>query len=287
MGRARGIRTRIVDEKAIEGLAESLRREGRAPGTVECYLRAARAFSRWLGGRPVAEGSAAAWRDELLAGGYSPSSVNVMVAGVNRLLRAMGREGWRARALRIQRRPFRDASRELTRGEYHRLLAAAMARGRRRAALAMETICSTGIRVGELRFLTVEAARRGRAEVSLKGKVRTVLIPRRLARKLLEFARSSGVKGGPVLRGRDGRPLSRKGVWAEMKAAAAAAGVAASKAFPHNLRHLFARAFYASCRDVVRLADVLGHSSVETTRIYLATTGAEQERTIDRLGLIE
>ena len=284
MGRARGIRTRIVDEKAIEGLAEALGREGRAPGTVECYLRAARAFSRWLGGRPVAEGSAAAWRDELLAGGYSPSSVNVMVAGVNRLLRAMGREGWRARALRVQRRTFRDASRELTRDEYRRLLAATRARGRRRAALAMEAICATDIRVGELRFLTVEAARRGRAEVSLKGKVRTVLIPRRLARKLLEFARSSGVKGGPVLRGRDGRPLSRKGVWAEMKAAA---GVAASKAFPHNLRHLFARAFYASCRDVVRLADVLGHSSVETTRIYLATTGAEQERTTERLGLIE
>lgn len=277
----------IVNESALDRFTETLERESRARGTVECYLRAARQFALWLGGAPVVEESASEWRDELLSKGYAPTSVNAMLAGVNKLLRVMGCESYRARALRIQRRSFREESRELSEREYHRLVVAARLCGKNRVALAMEAICSTGIRVSELSFLTVEAARRGRAVVSLKGKVRTVLIPRTLARKLLEHARRSGVSSGPVLVGRRGRPLSRKSIWAEMKALARAAGVAASKVFPHNLRHLFARAFYESCRDVVRLADVLGHSSIETTRIYLVTTGKEQARAIEGLGLVE
>lgn len=206
---------------------------------------------------------------------------------VNKLFVIMGREECRARALRVQRRAFRDESRELSRNEYRRLVSAARSGRRTRTALAMETICATGIRVSELEYITVEAAGAGRAEVALKGKVRTVLIPRRLAKKLLEHARRRGIERGPVLLGRDGRPLSRQAVWAEMKGLARTARVAATKVFPHNLRHLFARSFYEACHDVVRLADVLGHSSVETTRIYLVTTGAEQARIIERLGLIE
>lgn len=278
---------RVVDGGALDRLVETLEKEDRAPGTRECYLRAARHFALWLGGAPVLEDSASEWRDELLAKGYAPASVNAMLAGVNKLLRVMGCERCRARALRIQRRSFREESRELSEREYHRLVVAARLCGKNRAALAMEAICSTGIRVSELSFLTVEAARRGRAVVSLKGKVRTVLIPRRLSRKLLDYARRSGVVSGPVFVGRRGRPLSRKSIWAEMKALARAAGVMASKVFPHNLRHLFARVFYESCQDVVRLADVLGHSSIETTRIYLVTTGEEQAREIESLGLVE
>lgn len=287
MSAARRQGERRIGEAELASLAHALDRVGRASGTVECYLRSARAFARWLEWAPASEESAAAWRDELLAGGYAPASVNAMLAGVNKLFAVLGREPFRAKALRIQRRPFRDDSRELTEKEYRRLVSTARLGGRDRAALAMEAICSTGIRVSELAYLTVEAARRGRAEVSLKGKVRTVLIPRRLARKLLEHARRSGIARGPVFVGRGGRPLSRKVVWAEMKALARRAGVPATKAFPHNLRHLFARKFYSACRDVVRLADVLGHSSVETTRIYLITTGTEQERAIECLGLIE
>lgn len=282
---ARG--NRRIGEAELRRLVGHLRREGRSTGTVECYLRAARSFARWLGERPVFEGSAVLWRDELVASGYAPSSVNAMVAGVNKLFAVVGWEECRAKALRVQRRAFRDESRELSRNEYRRLVSAARSGRRTRTALAMETICATGIRVSELEYITVEAAGAGRAEVALKGKVRTVLIPRRLAKKLLEHARRRGIERGPVLLGRSGRPLSRQTVWAEMKALARAAGVASSKVFPHNLRHLFARAFYEACHDVVRLADVLGHSAVETTRIYLVTTGAEQARIIERLGLIE
>lgn len=282
-GRRKGC---VVDEGALERLAETLAREGRAQGTIECYLRAARLFAQWMGGAPVTEESASKWRDEALSKGYAPTSVNAMLAGVNKLLRVMGCEEYRARALRIQRRSFRDESRELSEREYRRLVFAARLRGKSRAALAMEAICSTGIRVSELCFLTVEAAMKGRAIVSLKGKVRTVLIPRSLSRKLLDHARRLGVASGPVLVGRGGKPLSRKSIWAEMKALAEVAGVAASKAFPHNLRHLFARLYYESCRDVVRLADILGHSSIETTRIYLVTTGEEQARAIESLGLV-
>lgn len=287
MGTSRRKEGRSINEAALSRLAAALRRENRARGTIECYFRAARSFSAWLGRRPAEEGSGAAWREDLLASGYVPASVNAMLAGVNKLFAVVGWEGCRAKALRIQRRPFRDESRELTEREYRRLVAATRLHSRTQAAPAMEAICSTGIRVSELEYLTVEAAKKRRVEVSLKGKVRTVLIPKRLARKLLEHARRSGVTLGPVFVGREGRPLSRKSVWAEMKTLARRAGVSAAKAFPHNLRHLFARAFYSAWHDVVRLADVLGHSSVETTRIYLVTTGAEQERTIDRLGLIE
>ena len=278
---------RRIGEAELARLARALDREGRASGTVECYLRSARAFARWLKGAPASEGSAAAWREELLASGYAPASVNAMLAGVNKLFAVLGWETCRARSLRIQRRAFRDESRELSRNEYRRLVSAARSGRRTRTALAMETICATGIRVSELEYITVEAAGAGRAEVALKGKVRTVLIPRRPARKLLGYARHRGISEGPVLLGRDGRPLSRQAVWAEMKGLARAARVAATKVFPHNLRHLFARSFYEACHDVVRLADVLGHSSVETTRIYLVTTGAEQARIIERLGLIE
>lgn len=278
---------RRISEYALRQLAETLRKEGRAAGTVECYLRAARSLAHWLKGSPVTEGSAVAWREELISRGYATTSINAMVAGVNKLFVVMGWEECRAKALRMQRRAFRDESRELSRDEYRRLVAAARSGRRTKTALAMETICSTGIRVSELEYITVEAAEAGRAEVALKGKVRTVLIPRRLAKKLLDYARRRGISEGPVLLGRGGRPLSRQAVWAEMKGLARAARVAATKVFPHNLRHLFARSFYEACHDVVRLADVLGHSSVETTRIYLVTTGAEQARIIERLGLIE
>lgn len=277
---------KMVDGAALARLEGELAAEDRSPGTRDNYLRAARSLALWLAGRPLEEGSASEWRDHLLASGYAPTTVNAMVAGANKLMRANGWDSCRARPLRLQRRLFRDDSRDLGRGDYARLMRAARKQGRSRTALAMEAICATGIRVSELRFLTVEAARRGRAVVSLKGKVRTVLLPRDLARKLLSYAERSGVKTGPVLVTRTGRPLARGQVWAEMKALASVAGVAASKVFPHNLRHLFARAFYAACHDVAKLADVLGHSSMETTRVYLVSTGTEHERVLEGLGLV-
>ena len=167
-----------------------------------------------------------------------------------------------------------------------RLLETAQGLGRERLALLMEAMCATGIRVSEVRYITVEAARLGRAEIALKGKIRTILLPGKLCRKLLKYAKKQNTGSGEIFLTRSGRGLSRRQIWAEMKAICAKAGVAPTKVFPHNLRHLFARTFYRVCRDVVQLADVLGHSSVETTRIYLASTGVEYVRRMDRLGLI-
>ena len=171
-------------------------------------------------------------------------------------------------------------------GRLLRLTAAAHALGRERLALLMEAICATGIRVSEVRYLTVESVQRGKAEIALKGKIRTILIPGKLRRRLLSYAKRNKTASGEIFLTRSGKSLSRKQIWAEMKAVCRAAGVAASKVFPHNLRHLFARAFYRASRDVAKLADVLGHSSIETTRIYLISTGAEHARQMARLGLI-
>ena len=176
--------------------------------------------------------------------------------------------------------------RELTRAEYARLLAAAQSSGDTRLALLMESICATGIRVSEVKFLTVEAAQCGRAEIALKGKIRTILLPAKLCRKLLKYAKQQKTASGEIFLTRSGKSLSRKQIWAEMKGVCRAAGVAPSKVFPHNLRHLFARIFYRVCRDVVKLADVLGHSSIETTRIYLISTGAEHAGILRKMRLI-
>lgn len=262
-----------------------LMEEERAPGTVEKYLRDLAAFYRWLEGRPVTQETAAAWKAYLLAGGRAPVTVNSKVAALNGLFHFLG---WdcRVRFLRLQRRVFRDQARELNREEYGRLVQTARDRGRDRLALLMETVCSTGIRVGEVPYITVEAARRGRAEIALKGKIRVILLPGKLCRKLLKHAAQKKIASGEIFITRSGRSLSRKQIWAEMKALCGLAGVGAKKVFPHNLRHLFARTFYQACRDVVRLADVLGHSSIETTRIYLLTTGTEHCRQLEKLALI-
>ena len=189
--------------------------------------------------------------------------------------------------LRLQRRLFRSPDRELSRAEYGRLLSAARGLGRERLGLLMEAICATGIRVSEVQYITVEAARAGRAEVALKGKIRTILIPSKLCRKLLKYAKQQKIASGKIFLTQDGLPVSRQSIWTRMKALCEAAGVERSKVFPHNLRSLFARSFYGSCHDVVRLADVLGHSSIETTRIYLMSTGKEYLRQLDKLGLVQ
>lgn len=263
-----------------------LREEERAPGTIEKYLRDVGAFSAWLEGREVTKELAAGWKEHLLRTGRAPVTVNSMLAAINSFFRFAGWEDCRVRFLKIQRRMFRENSRELTKEEYDRLVAAAHGLGRERLALLMEAICGTGVRVSEVRYLTVEAARRGRAEITLKGKIRVILLPARLCRKLLQYARKNKIASGEIFLTGSGKSLSRRQIWAEMKRLCGHAGVEASKVFPHNLRHLFATAFYKVCKDVVKLADVLGHSSIETTRIYLLSTGAEHVRQLDRLGLV-
>ena len=244
------------------------------------------AGSVWLDGREVTREAAGQWKAALVEAGYAPATVNAMLAALNRFFVFQGWEEFRVKALRLQKKLFREAGRELVRADYEKLLDAAERQGRPRLVLLMEAICATGIRVSEVKYLTVEAARRGKAEISLKGKIRTILIPNKLCRKLLKYAQKQKTASGEIFLTRSGKSLSRKQIWAEMKSLCREAGVAPSKVFPHNLRHLFARCFYQACRDVAKLADVLGHSSIETTRIYLISTGAEHARTLDRLRLI-
>ena len=278
---------RIITSAALGAFARYLQSRERSAGTIEKYMRDIRAFAAFLGGAEVTRERAAAWRDDLLGRGYAPVTVNSMVAAANQFFAFLGWEDCKIKALKLQRKLFRDDRRELTREEYQRLLDAAHGLGRERLALLLETICATGIRVSEVKYITVEAAQAGRAEISLKGKLRTILLPGKLCRKLKKYARAQKTASGEIFLTRSGKSLSRRQIWAEMKRLCNAAGVAPSKVFPHNLRHLFARTFYKVCRDVVKLADVLGHSSVETTRIYLISTGAEHAEILRKLRLVQ
>ena len=276
---------RKITEETLAAFARQLGEEERSPATLEKYLREVRQFAAFLGGREVTRELAAAWREELSAR-QSPATVNGKLTALDRLLASLGWEDCRVKHLRVQRQLFRDSARELSREEYARLVETARRLGRGRLSLLMETICATGIRVSEVRYITAEAVREGRTEIALKGKIRTILLPGKLCRKLEKYARQKKITSGELFLTGSGRPKSRKQIWAEMQGVCRAAGVAPSKVFPHNLRHLFARCFYRVSRDVAKLADVLGHSSIETTRIYLISTGAEHARTLDQLRLI-
>ena len=276
---------RKITEETLAAFARQLGEEERSPATLEKYLREVRQFAAFLGGREVTLELAAAWREELSAR-QSPATVNGKLTALDRLLAFLGWEDCRVKHLRVQRQLFRDSARELSREEYARLVETARRLGRGRLSLLMETICATGIRVSEVRYITVEAAQRGRTEISLKGKIRTILLPGKLCRKLLKYARKHKTVSGEIFLTRNGTSLSRRQIWTELKRLCKSAGVESAKVFPHNLRHLFATIFYRACKDIVRLADVLGHSSIETTRIYLVTSGAEHARQLERLGLV-
>lgn len=272
--------------KMLKEFEEYLIQEEREKATVGKYLRDAECFLVWLGNKELSKKQVVLWKEELTEKQYSPITINGKLAAINKLLLSLGKPECRVKYLKIQRRLFRSTERDLTKEEYTRLVETAFSDGRERLALLMESICATGIRVSEVRYLTVETAEAGRAEISLKGKIRTILIPGKLCRKLLKYAKKQKIASGEIFLTRSGKSMSRHQIWAEMKALCAQAKVQASKVFPHNLRHLFARAFYRACRDVVRLAGVLGHSSIETTRIYLITTGIEYRKQMSRLGLI-
>lgn len=276
---------RILTAGLLQSFADYLRREDRAAATIEKYMRDAGEFVRWQNGGETTKESVLAWREHLLGENRTPATVNAKLSALNSLFQFLGWTDCRAKFLKIQRRAFRERSRELTRAEFSRLLETAGSLGRERLALLMEAICATGIRVSEVPYVTVEAARRGAAEVRLKGKIRTILLPGKLCRKLLKYAKKHKIAAGEIFLTSGGKSLSRKQIWREMKSLCRLAGVNASKVFPHNLRHLFATLFYKACKDIVKLADVLGHSSIETTRIYLMTNGEEHVRWLNRLDL--
>ena len=272
--------------KQITAYARFLRQDERADATVEKYSRDILAFAAWLEKRPVTKETVVQWKDRLLEDNFFPATVNAKLSAVNGLLRFLGREECRVKFMKIQRRAFRDASRDLNRDEYQRLLDAARTLGNKRLELLLETICATGIRVSEVRYITVEAASSGRTDVSLKGKIRTILLPSKLCRKLLKYAKKRKAASGEIFLSENGAGLSRLRIWREMKRICKTAGVEPSKVFPHNLRHLFAATFYRATKDIAKLADILGHSSINTTRIYLMSTDAEHVRCLERLRLV-
>ena len=276
-----------LTEREFDQFEDYLRHDEREESTIEAYLRSLTRFAEWADGRAVTKELAMEWKTALSESGYRPISVNAMLAAVNKFFICMGREDCKVKYLKLQRQMFRKSEKDLSKEEYQRLVQAAHEKGDLRMELILETICATGIRVGELKYITVEAIRAGVAEIALKGKIRTILLPRRLCRKLQKYAKQQKIASGKIFLTQDGLPVSRQSIWTRMKALCEAAGVERSKVFPHNLRSLFARSFYGSCHDVVRLADVLGHSSIETTRIYLMSTGKEYLRQLDKLGLVQ
>lgn len=277
-------RTSTVEQ--IREFSRYLREEERETATIDKYSRDVKDFFIWLKDREISRERMGEWRGYLLQAGRKPVTINGKLSALNKFLSFLGRNDCRTKYLKIQRRLFRSTEKQLSKQEYIQLLETAHSLGRERLALLMETICATGIRVSEVKYITAEAIRAGRTEIALKGKIRTILLPGKLCRKLKKYAGKRKIVSGEVFLTRNGKGMSRRQIWAEMKSLCEKAGVAPSKVFPHNLRHLFAQTFYRVCRDVAKLADVLGHSSIETTRLYLISTEAEHVRQMERMGLI-
>ena len=268
----------------LKAYADHLRREEKSAATQEKYLRDAARFGRFAGGRSVTKDLVVAWKASLTERGYALRSVNSMIASVNSLLDFLGIPECRVKSLRAQRQSYCAEEKELSKREYLRLLNASG--GNRQLNLILQTICGTGIRVSELQYFTVEAVRRGEIVVQCKSKTRTILVPGVLKKLLISYAKSRGIRAGAIFVTRSGRAVDRSNIWAQMKRLCAAAGVNPTKVFPHNLRKLFARTFYDIEKDIAKLADILGHSNINTTRIYIMTTGVEHRKKIERLGLV-
>ena len=276
---------RTITAERLAGYAAYLGERERAPATIQKYLRDVEALAAARGGRPAGKSDLIAWKDHLSAS-HAPAAVNAMLAGVNGFLAFCGWGELKISPLRLQRSLFWDEGRELTRADYARLVAAARRRENERLALVIQTICATGIRVSELKFITVEAVGEGRAEITNKGKRRVVFLPVKLRRLLAKYLKKRKKTAGAVFTTRTGKPLDRSNIWRDMKALCASAGVEPGRVFPHNLRHLFARTYYSMEKDLSRLADILGHSSVNTTRLYTVESGAEHARQMERTGLV-
>lgn len=272
-------------EKCLKKYLDHLEQEERSETTKSQYRREILRFLSYLGTKDMTKENAVAYKLELEKL-YRPASVNTKLSAINSFLSFIGKKDMCLKLLKIQRRVYCSAEKELSKGEYLRLVKAAEDQKNERLALLLQTICSTGIRVSEIRYVTSEAVQCGEAVIRLKGKTRVVLLPKMLRKRLKRYVQQEQIDSGPVFITRAGRPLDRSNIWKMMKGLCRSAGVDAKKVFPHNLRHLFARCFYALDRDIAKLADILGHSSINTTRIYIITSGREHRRCLDTLGLV-
>ena len=263
-----------------------LQSEEKSSNTIEKYIRDVHRFNEYVGTRELSKDIVIAYKKELIDNNYAVRSINSMLASINAYLRYVDRIDCVVKSLRIQRQTYCAEEKELTKTEYIRLINAANNQGNYRLKLILETICATGIRVSELQYITVEAVKKGEALISLKGKTRYIFIVKQLRKRLLEYAKKNRIEKGVLFISRNGSPLNRTNIWRDMKKLCNKAGVNERKVYPHNLRHLFARTFYNVEKDIVKLADILGHSSIDTTRIYTITSGYEHRRRMEKLRLI-
>lgn len=277
---------RLLTEKILSEFINHLRLEEKSANTIEKYARDVAAFAGYLNKRSAGKEVVIEYKQRLIADGYAVSSVNSMLAAVNCLFDYLGWTDCKVKALKTQRQIYRPKSKELSKGEYLRLLDTAEKNHNDRLCLILQTICGTGIRISELKFITVEAVRKGTVEVSCKGKTRVIFIVKPLKKKLLRYAADRHIKAGTIFITKSGKAVNRTNVWREMKALCKQANVNSDKVFPHNLRHLFARTFYRLEKDIAKLADILGHSSINTTRIYIISTGCEHLKRMENMRLV-
>lgn len=277
---------RVLTQKMIAQFESYLHNEEKSENTINKYIRDARLFAAYTGNAEIAKETVVAYKNKLISEGYAGRSINSMLASINSLFSFLGWLDLKVKSVKLQRRIYRSEEKELTRAEYIRLINTAKQNGNERLNLIIQTICGTGIRVSELQYITVEAVKIGEAVVSLKGKTRSVFIVRELQKKLLLYATKHKITAGSIFVTRSGKPISRTNIWREMKNLCEQARVNPKKVFPHNLRHLFARTFYDIEKDIAKLADILGHSSVDITRIYIISTGVEHRRKMENMRLI-
>ena len=277
---------KILTEEMAKAFEKYLRREEKSENTVKKYLRDVRAFAAYLNGAEVTKETVITFKSKLLGESYSVRSINSMLASLNGLFSFLGWEDCRVKSVKLQRQIYCPEEKELTKAEYMRLVDTAKQKGNERLNLILQTICGTGIRVSELQYITVEAVKNREAIVALKGKTRSVFLVKELRKNLIRYAAKQNIQSGAVFITRTGKPMNRTNIWREMKGLCKQAGVNPKKVFPHNLRHLFARTFYGIEKDIAKLADILGHSSINTTRIYIISTGSEHRRRMEHMRLI-
>ena len=277
---------RFLKREKLEQYKQHLLSEEKSDATVEKYCRDINAFYSFLDGREVSKELSIEYKQKLIDEGYAVKSINSMIASINSLFSFLGWFDFKVKSIKTQRQIFCSEDKELTRAEYVRLINTAKQKKNERLNLIIQTICGTGIRVSELQFITVEAVKAGAAMVNCKGKIRTIFIVKDLKKKLLQYAKSYRITSGPIFITRTGKPMSRTNIWREMKGLCEQANVNPNKVFPHNLRHLFARTFYGIEKDIAKLADILGHSSINTTRIYIVSTGTEHRKSMENMHLV-
>ena len=277
---------KMLTENQIVAFAAYLKREERSNNTIEKYIRDVRVFFNHTNGTEITKETLIVYKNKLISNNYSARSINSMLASINSLFRFLGWVDLKIKSIKIQRQVYCPEEKELSKAEYMRLIHTAKQKGNERLNLLIQTICGTGIRVSELQYITVEAAKRGEAIVSLKGKTRSVFIVRELQKKLLSYVAEQKITSGAIFITRSGKPMNRTNIWREMKNLCVHAGVNPQKVFPHNLRHLFARTFYSIEKDIAKLADILGHSSINTTRIYIIATGNEHRQCMENMRLV-